>query len=234
MSFVTPGNIYGHPAAANAFSVAAAPAQPPNGPFPGFFNAANHTETFSSDGPRRFFFNANSTPITSGNVLFATNGGLLRQKPDITAADGVSVTGVGGFGSPFLGTSASAPHAGAIAALLKAGAPAATNDQIRAALVASAIDIEAPGVDRDSGAGIIMAFEALQQLGVNPQASVDLGAVTATESAGNGNNFVEPGESGQLSVVLSNSGVVGCYGCGRNSHHLDTRRKHHQQCLRLS
>jgi hypothetical protein len=60
----------------------------PAGPYPNAFNAANVVETFSSDGPRRIFFNADSTPITPGNFLGGTNGGLLRQKPDITAADG--------------------------------------------------------------------------------------------------------------------------------------------------
>ena len=43
------------------------------------------------------------------------------QKPDFVAPDCVSVTGVGGFGSPFCGTSAAAPHiAGLIALLLSA------------------------------------------------------------------------------------------------------------------
>src|SRR5262249_54727761 len=41
-----------------------------------------------------------------------------------------------------------------------------TPAQIRAALIGSAIDIEAPGVDRDSGAGIIDAVAALQAIGV--------------------------------------------------------------------
>jgi Subtilase family len=41
-----------------------------------------------------------------------------RLKPDITAVDGVSVTGAGNFENPFFGTSAAAPHAGGIAALL--------------------------------------------------------------------------------------------------------------------
>ena len=85
----------------------------------------------------------------------------VRQKPDITAADGVSITGAGGFPNPFFGTSAAAPHAAAIAGLIKSANPS-TPEQIRAALIGSAIDIEAPGVDRDSGAGIIDAFAAFR------------------------------------------------------------------------
>ena len=73
----------------------------------------------------------------------------------------MSVSGVGGFQSPFYGTSAAAPHAAAIAALLKSARPGITPAEVRAALLASAIDIEAPGVDRDAGAGIIMANDAL-------------------------------------------------------------------------
>src|SRR5262249_54948938 len=113
----TTGQKHGHSAAVNAFSVGATPAV---GPFPSAFSAANLVETFTSDGPRRVFYNANGTAITPGNVLFGTNGGAVRNKPDITAADGVSTTLPSNSGlNPFFGTSAAAPHAGAIAALLK-------------------------------------------------------------------------------------------------------------------
>jgi len=161
LSIATAGQTHGHAAAANAYGCAATRA---TAAFPNPFNSSNVVERFSSDGPRRIFFQADGTPITPGD--FSATGGLLRQKPDITAADGVSVTGVGGFPSPFFGTSAAAPHAAAIAALLKSASPSFTPAQIRAALTGSAIDIEAPGVDRDSGAGIIDAVAALQAIGV--------------------------------------------------------------------
>ncbi len=174
MQFVTQGNTHGHNHALNAFSVAATPAAAPfcsgfmGGPFPNPFTTANKVECFSSDGPRRILYNANSTPITPGNV--SSTGGTLRQKPDITAADGTAVTGVGGFPNPFYGTSAAAPHAAAIAALVKSVNPSFTPAQIRGFLNASALDIEGAGVDRDSGTGIIMAFEALQAAGAVPSA----------------------------------------------------------------
>jgi hypothetical protein len=44
--------------------------------------------------------------------------------------------------------------------LLKSHNPALTADQIRDALTQTALDIEAPGVDRDSGYGLIMADAA--------------------------------------------------------------------------
>ena len=207
LSIATTGQTHGHSAAANAFGCAATPA---GAAFPNPFSSGNVVETFSSDGPRRIFFQADGTPITPGDFL--ATGGLLRQKPDITAADGVSVTGVGGFPSTFFGTSAAAPHAAAIAGLLKSANPSFTPEQIRAALTGSAIDIEAPGVDRDSGAGIIDAFAALQALGVPGFANLELGAVTATENLGDGNGQIDPGEIANLAVQLNNTGVLNATG----------------------
>lgn len=202
LSISTEGQTHGHATAANAFCVAATPAV---GPFPNPFSASNVVENFSSDGPRRLFFNANGSAITPGNV--SATGGLLRQKPDITAADGVSVTGVGGFGSPFFGTSAAAPHAAAIAGLIKSGTPSFTNAQIRAALLSSAIDIEGAGVDRDSGAGIIMAYETMQALGMTANANLAVGTVTATESPLVDGN-INAGDAATLSIQLLNIGAT--------------------------
>ncbi|WP_370966810.1 S8 family serine peptidase [Amycolatopsis sp. cg9] len=177
-AFSTNGVTNGHSAAANAFSVAAAPAGPafgrpletgdpanPAGPYPGLYTASSKWERFSSDGKRKLFYNADGTAITPGNV--SSTGGTTRNKPDITAADGVA-TSVAGF-QPFFGTSAAAPHAAAIAALLLSGKPTATPAQIRSALVSSAIDLGAPGFDTVTGTGVIMAGPALAALGVQPK-----------------------------------------------------------------
>jgi hypothetical protein len=206
-SIATAGQTHGHAAAANAYGCAATPA---GAAFPNPFSSLNVVETFSSDGPRRIFFQPDGTPITPGD--FSATGGLLRQKPDITAADGVSVTGVGGFPSPFFGTSAAAPHAAAIAGLLKSANPSFTPAQIRQALTGSAIDIEASGVDRDSGAGIIDAFAALQALGVPGFANLELGAVTASENPGDGNGQIDAGEGARLAIQLKNTGVINATG----------------------
>ena len=152
LSMATTGETHGHAAAAAAFDVAATRAV---GPFPLPFDSSNVVETFSSDGPRRAFYQANGTPYTPGNV--SSTGGVLRQKPDMTAADGVSVTGVGGFPSTFFGTSAAAPHAAAIAGLLKSANPALTPAQIRTLLTASAIDIGEPGNRRQDAERIVGA-----------------------------------------------------------------------------
>lgn len=76
-------------------------------------------------------------PYSSQGPTEATPQAAARMKPDVTATDGVSVTGAGGFGftttgapcpsgtTPcnFFGTSAAAPHAAAIAALYLQAAP---------------------------------------------------------------------------------------------------------------
>ncbi|MBZ5704476.1 MAG: S8 family serine peptidase [Acidobacteriia bacterium] len=209
LEVVTAGQTHGHSSAAAAFSVAATPAflaiAPgfPTGPFPNPFNAANVVEPYSSDGPRQIFFEADGTPITPGN--FSSTGGLIRQKPDVTAADGVSVTGVGGFPSPFYGTSAAAPHAAAIAGLVKSAVPTLTNDQVRTALTSTAVDIEAAGVDRDSGAGIVDAFEAVHSVAPSGFANPELGNITATETSGNGDGAIEAGEAANLTIELKNT-----------------------------
>ena len=129
-------------------------------PFVG--GAANPTEVFSSDGPRRMFYQRDGTPITPGNFLFGTNGGVVLVKPDITAADGVTVR-TPGF-NPFFGTSAAAPHAAALAAILKSARPSATGVQIANALTSTALDIRAVGIDRDSGYGIVMTPAAVNAI----------------------------------------------------------------------
>ncbi len=102
---VAEGSVVGHAAANGAFALGAT----------GAVNNQDGTanpgldiiEPFSSRGISKIFFAADGTPAPEH-----------RFKPDFTAADGVSVTGNGGFPTTFFGTSAAAPHAAAIAALV--------------------------------------------------------------------------------------------------------------------
>lgn len=201
----TPGCTRGHSAAEGAFSVAAVDVAVAGGAG-GAFDGSEPVETFSCDGPRRIFFDA------AGNWLpgapagdFSSTGGIVRQKPDIAAADGVA-TAAPGF-NPFFGTSAAAPHAAAIAGLVMQAFPAFTPADIRTALEDSALDIEAPGVDRDSGAGIVMAYETLDDNGATPQAFLDDLAPVPTEIAGDGDAFIEPNEDWSLVLPLMNVGA---------------------------
>lgn len=164
LSISTAGCVRGHNAsgAPNAFSVAETNANNRTTPFTG--GAANPVNTQSSDGPRRVFFNQNGAPYTPGN--FSSTGGIVLQKPDITAATGVKTTLPTNSGlNPFFGTSAAAPHAGAIAAQILSFRPGLTPAQVRIALYNSCLDIEAAGFDRDSGRGIVMALGGINFAG---------------------------------------------------------------------
>jgi hypothetical protein len=94
----------------------------------------------------------------------------VRQKPEITAVDGVNTTFFfnDSFGNDgiddFFGTSAAAPHAAAIAALMFEARPDASPGQIRSALQDSAIDMGPPGFDFDSGYGLVRADVAIAEV----------------------------------------------------------------------
>jgi subtilisin-like proprotein convertase family protein len=203
LALATPGENHGHSAAANAMAVAAVDVAEANG---GIFigGQTEPVEVFSSDGPRRIFLKSNGTPYTPGRLLFQHNGGQLRNKPDISAADGVSVS-TPGF-DPFFGTSAAAPHAAAIAALVKSANRTLSESQIRSVLKSTALDIQAPGFDRDSGAGIANAFDAVLAVDDDPMPFMDLGTVVATSVNTRGDNFIEPGDVGSLQIQLVNNG----------------------------
>lgn len=199
-ALATGGATYGHSAAAGAFAIAATPATAP-GPFPGPFTSANVSQPSSAEGPRRIILNPDGTEITPGNRT--STGGIVRQKPDFAAADGVS-TATPGF-NPFNGSSAAAAHAAGIAALIKSAVPAA---DVRSVLAASAIDIEAAGVDAVTGAGIIMPLPALAAAGATPVATLRLGAPVGTQVAGDGDSAIEPNEVWDVAIPLGNDGLV--------------------------
>ncbi len=207
LTISTPGVIFGHNGSLNSISVAATPAGPAQanasvGPFPNAHSAIDTVEQFSSDGPRRIFYQADGTPITPGDV--SSTGGQLLQKPDITAADGVTTTTPNFI--PFFGTSAAAPQAGAMMALLKAASPGSTTTQLYNAMTSTAIDIESAGTDRDSGAGIFMPIPAINALGVSGPAYLETASVTAAEAPGDSDGRLEGGEGATLDVGLKNIG----------------------------
>ena len=132
----------------------------------------NYTlESFSSSGGTPILFDAKGARLATAEQ---------RQKPNIVAPDGGSTTF---FYSPlgarsgslpacvntdasynFFGTSAAAPHAAGIAALLLEAQPAASPSMIRDALQKTAIDMGTPGVDDDTGYGFVQADAALAAL----------------------------------------------------------------------
>jgi hypothetical protein len=129
---------FGHSCATGAFGTAAYvyddnPSNPPGPPFTPF------TEDFTSQGPVTIDFDSAGNRLTQSQV---------RQKPDIAAPDGGNTTFFGfdyeGDGFPnFFGTSAAAPHAAGLAALLlqKAGGPQTlTYQQIKSDLQSSVLN----------------------------------------------------------------------------------------------
>ncbi len=142
--------IFGQPAASNASAVAAAP----------YYDQKN-PQLFTSVGPTTILFETDGTRKTTPEI---------RQKPDITAIDDIDTTFFGdninddidGNGFPnFAGTSAAAPHAAAVAALVKQANPEFTPQQIYNRLESTAEDIGAPGRDNVTGAGLINAYDAI-------------------------------------------------------------------------
>lgn len=161
----TNGQIFGHAAAAGGFGVAAVNVIRVG--LPGtVFDGSESVELDSSDGPRRVFFEADGTPFTPGN--FSSTGGRLLIKPDIAAADLVNTT-TPGF-PLFGGTSAAAPHAAAIAALMISKESTLTPAQIKQIMTGTAIDLLPAGPDRDSGFGIVDALAALEATCPQPSA----------------------------------------------------------------
>lgn len=206
-AFVSPGMIRGHGAVPAAFSIAAAPAyqstwpsQPgdpldgPTGPFPGVFQADQRPEDFTADGPRRMFF----TPDGRAKEE-------VRAKPDFTAADGVSTT-ISSF-NPFFGTSAAAPHAAAIAALVLSGNPGKGADFVRQAFTSTSLDLAPAGWDNRAGGGLLRADLILNKTGAVPQPYVTANEASVV-STSDGDSFLEPGETGTVRVTVTNSGTA--------------------------
>lgn len=106
--------IFGHAGLARTLSVATINASEPGN---------DETAFYSSQGPSTVF-----------RPRFE-----VRDKPDFAAIDGVNVTGAGGFPTTFFGTSAAAPHAAGIAALLMSAGPAVNADKVREAMRSTAV-----------------------------------------------------------------------------------------------
>lgn len=114
------------------------------------------------------------TPESFSSVGGTTVNNVKRNKPEITGPDGVNTTvnlGIDydhdGF-SNFFGTSAAAPHVGAVAALLIEGKKKYNNQstvtpaEIKSLLMSSATDMGTPGFDFSSGAGFVNADSAMR------------------------------------------------------------------------
>jgi len=161
---VTPADsIWGHPSAKGVIAVGAIDAQ---------ISGWSTAEVWSSQGP-------------------SLVNGELRAKPEIAGLDNVQVTGVGDFGSPFGGTSASAPAIGGVVAQLWGAFPAMKGSQIQDALLAAAVDCGASGYDYIYGFGRADAMRSYQMIALgimNGNTATDVTTFTAGGVAATVNN----------------------------------------------
>jgi len=115
-------------------------------------------ESFTSAGPRTIVFNPAGQRLPTP---------VVRQTPEITSIDGTNTTffysDFEGDGIPnFFGTSAAAPHAAAVAALVRQANPGFTPAQVYQRMQTTAdASISTPGFDNLTGNGLINAWAAV-------------------------------------------------------------------------
>ena len=143
--------IYGHAGAASAISVAAIP-----------FNSTTEPEEYSSRGPVTHYFEPVEGALPAAPLVTPEE----LAKPDVTATDCGATTffasKVGGVWR-FCGTSAAAPHAAAVVALLRQGDANATTQEVRESLLTTATPIGAFPATA-VGSGLVDARSAIESL----------------------------------------------------------------------
>ncbi len=143
--------VYGHAGAASAITVGASP-----------FNDSSEIESYSSRGPVTHYFG----PVEGTTPAAALGAPEELAKPDLAATDCGATTFfafLAGGTWRFCGTSAAAPHAAAVAALVHQAKPTLSVPQVRSAMTDSAVPVgsfTAPA----AGAGLLDAFAAIEGL----------------------------------------------------------------------
>ncbi len=152
---------FGHSNAANMAGVGAA----------AYFN----TEAFNSNcmpACLNGFSSAGGTPILfdgDANPIYE-----VRDRPNFVGPDGGNTTFFGFDFEPdgwpnFFGTSASAPHVAAVAAMMLQTDSSLTPEEIYEVLQDTAEDMNAPGFDFDTGHGFVRAVAAVDAVATDPR-----------------------------------------------------------------
>lgn len=153
--------VFGHAGSAAAIAVGAVP-----------YNDSTTAERYSSRGPVTHYFG----PVGEGASPAPATGAQVIPKPDLAATDCGVTTFFASFRKAenawrFCGTSAAAPHAAAVAALLRQADPGTSPDQVRAALLGTARPVGAFGPTA-VGAGLIDAGAAVRTLALPPTITI--------------------------------------------------------------
>lgn len=215
--------LYGHAATDGVVAVAAVDYREldSGGTFEGSSGQID-VERFSElGGDLPFFFDGNGSPLPGAPQY--------RFKPELAAPDGTNTTFFGtdiaGDADPypnFFGTSAAAPHAAAVAALVRQANPLFTPADVRRILMTSARDIAAPGLDPLAGAGAVEANAALATAVV---ASPSVPTATPTRSVTPGDLPGDCEADGQVTVsdlvrgvriALGEAAIADCPSFDRN------------------
>jgi uncharacterized repeat protein (TIGR01451 family) len=174
--------------------------------------AADYTKTpaFGVSPPVvESFSSLGGTPILFDHTGARLASPLVPQQPNIVAPDGVSTTFfqasrplTNGFFA-FFGTSAAAPHAAAVAALMLQAKPSLTLTQIQSAMDTTATSFGTAAPNFTTGYGLLNADAAMNSLGVAALPAGDL-AVSLTESA----TTVIPSAPLTYTVTVTNNGAA--------------------------
>ncbi|MGB7292946.1 MAG: choice-of-anchor D domain-containing protein, partial [Thermodesulfobacteriota bacterium] len=208
--------IYGHANSSGAEAVGAA-----------FY--AQTPEFGVSPALLEFFSSAGGTPIlfdTSGDKLQTP---IIRMKPGIVGPDGVdtSFLGINLPGNPcpsFFGTSASAPHAAGVAALMLDVQPTLPPDELYGLMEMTALEMgprnartiadestASENFNFDSGFGFIQADLAVEQLIVEIDVTptgIDFGLVNEGASV-NGEFIIANASLGSQPLTVNNIEIIG-------------------------
>jgi hypothetical protein len=197
---------FGHPAAHGAIAVGAAF----YGDTPAFGQSPALLESFSSVGPAEILFDVAGQRVDQ-----------IRPVPALVAPDGGDTTFfVAGVdqepdGRPnFFGTSAAAPHAAGVAALLLSQVPGMAPASVASLLAGAALDMGAAGPDDDTGAGLIQADASLAALRCHGRLATIVGTSGDDDIVGTGGDDVIVGLGGDDRIRGGGGSDVICGGPG--------------------
>ena len=149
----------------------------------------------------------------TGSISSFSNQGtgidMVGPGTQVFTADRVNGGYSGGNTTQFSGTSAAAPGAAGVAAVLVSGRPAATSAEILTAMTTTARDLGAAGYDTTFGAGLPQAAAALAPLRSSDDCAnaVVVAGLPATVLGNTSQATISPGEPGSGCITVTSQSV---------------------------